>query len=81
MAFLDQARRYLKDRMTQDENIDGKPRDKIRDLSAALHHLSPTERKLNLEHVTAYVDYYYQGITKRRCRPKFVTNCGRSTGK
>ena len=64
MALVDHARRWVKDRMTQDENINGKPRDKIRNLSDAVHHMTPTERKRNLEHVNAYVEYYYQGHHK-----------------
>ena len=59
MGMLDDARRKMKDWTTTDENIQGSPKTKIQDLSAALAQLTPQERQRNIEHVKAYLDYYY----------------------
>jgi uncharacterized protein YdiU (UPF0061 family) len=61
MALVEEARRWVKDQFVQDENVNGRPQGKIRELSDALVHLTPAERKRNVEHLKAYVDYYYQG--------------------
>src|SRR4051794_33155582 len=61
MPVIDNARRWLRDRTTTDENINGRPQDKIRALYDALVHLTPEERNRNLEHIKAYSDYYFQG--------------------
>ena len=59
MGMLDDARRKVKDWTTSDENIQGSPKAKIKDLSEALPQLTPQERQRNIEHVKAYLDYYY----------------------
>jgi hypothetical protein len=61
MALVEETRRWVKDRLVEDENVNGRPHAKIRELSDALVHLTPGERKRNVEHLKAYVDYYYQG--------------------
>jgi hypothetical protein len=59
MGMFDEARRKAKDWTTSDENIQGSPKTKVRDLAAALPQLTPQERQRNIEHVKAYLDYYY----------------------
>jgi hypothetical protein len=59
MGMLDSARRKVRDWTTSDENIQGSPKTKIKELSAALGNLTPQERERNVEHVKAYLDYYY----------------------
>jgi hypothetical protein len=66
MGMLDSARRKMRDLTTTDENISGTPKEKIRELSAALSDLTPQERQRNLEHVKAYTDYYYVGHQRER---------------
>ena len=59
MGMLDNARRWMKDRTTSDENIQGTPKDKIRELQTVLGQMTPPERERNIQHVKAYLDYYY----------------------
>jgi hypothetical protein len=59
MGMLDDARRKVKDWTTSDENIQGAPKAKIRELSSALGPMTPQERERNIQHVKAYLDYYY----------------------
>lgn len=59
MGMLDDARRKMKDWTTSDENIQGSPKTKIKELSEALSQLTPQERQRNIEHIKAYLDYYY----------------------
>src|SRR5690349_14087355 len=59
MGMLDDARRKMRDWATSDENIQGSPKTKIKELSAALGNLTPQERERNVQHVKAYLDYYY----------------------
>src|SRR4051794_23239301 len=59
MGMLDDARRKMKDWTTLDEDIQGSPKTKIKEFSAALSQLTPQERQRNVEHVKAYLDYYY----------------------
>jgi hypothetical protein len=66
MGMLDSARRKMRDLTTTDENISGTPKEKIRELSAALSDLTPQERQRNLEHIKAYTDYYYVGHQREK---------------
>src|SRR4051794_17325978 len=59
MGMLDNARRKVKDWTTPDENIQGTPKEKVRELSAVLGQLTPQERERSVQHVKAYLDYYF----------------------
>lgn len=64
MPLIDDARRWLKDRLGQDEYIDGTPKQHIARIDEALAHLNTAERLRQLDHIRAYSDYYYQGRHK-----------------
>jgi hypothetical protein len=70
MGMLDNARRWMNDRTTSDENIQGTPKEKIRELSEALPRLTAEERSRSLEHVKAYTDYYYAGHQREQVPPE-----------
>jgi hypothetical protein len=70
MPLLDSTRRWIRDRTTDDELIQGKPIDKIESLSRVIVHLASEERQKNLEHLKAYIDYYYQGHHREQVPPE-----------
>lgn len=71
MGLNDSMRRWMNDRRTQDEYIDGTPRSKIRDLAAVLPHIGPDERQSRLEHLRGYINYYYLGH-QREAVPMYI---------
>jgi hypothetical protein len=77
MGLLDAARRKLNDWTTSDENVDGIPKDKIRDLRSALGQMTKEERERNVQHVKAYIDYYYVTHQGER-NPKGLSQDGRA---
>lgn len=66
MPLLDDVRRWAKDKFSQDEMIDGTPKEKLREAERALPQLSQSERTRTLEHVQAYATYYYEGHQRER---------------
>jgi hypothetical protein len=61
MGMLDDARRWVTDRLSHDEYINGTPKEHMRTVDESLSQLSPNERLRNVAHVRAYSEYYYQG--------------------
>lgn len=61
MPILDDVRRWVKDRTTRDEYIEGTPSEKIGQLYQNLSHMTPSERDKGVEHIKAYATYYYKG--------------------
>ena len=70
MGVIDYSRRWLKDQLTHDENIDGTPEEKIKFLTANLKGMTVQERRTQVEHLKAYVDYYYVGHQNEAVPPK-----------
>jgi hypothetical protein len=61
MARADELKRWIKDRLSRDEDITVHPTKALQMVEQALPDLSATERQRNLDHVKAYADLYYQG--------------------
>jgi hypothetical protein len=61
MPIFDDVRRWAKDKLSNDEYIDGTPKEKFQQLQGVLPQLSQGERTQNIEHVRAYATYYYEG--------------------
>lgn len=70
MPLFDDVRRWVKDRFTQDDLIDGSPKEKLREAERVLAQLSPAERTRTLEHAQAYATYYYEGHHRERVPPE-----------
>lgn len=61
MPLLDDARRWMKDRLTTDEMIHGTPKQHMAMLEDHLVNLTPAERLKEIDRLKAYTTYYYQG--------------------
>lgn len=60
MAFLDDARRWVRDRFSSDEYINGTAKEHLANALASLPSMSHKERQHSIDHVTAYSEYYYR---------------------
>jgi hypothetical protein len=61
MPTLSDARRWLKDQFSHDEQISGSPKPIIREAEKRLDKMNSDERTRTITHLKAYADLYYQG--------------------
>jgi hypothetical protein len=61
MARSDELKRWIKDRLSRDEDVTVHPAKALQLVEQAFPDLSATERQRNLDHLKAYADLYYQG--------------------